>query len=437
MSFFGIQGQEDIIIRARLEMDLKQADFSAVTAKARAQIGSLRKELKGVSAMDAGALAARGLNKQEEMTRLSQGISSATDSLDKLKLTHATTTASMRKNAAQLGAAWQDMKPKFHGFALTFLLAGMQLKAVLQQTWREAGRTFNDVMHSVDGSVTGFDMLAGSIKYLQFQLGEAFEPIAMWLSGIVMSIAEIIDGNEKWVGYLFGRAGLIAGLLIVVGQTVLFAQAVKDASIALGLIKATQLTKVGTAAGTATTAIGTNTSGLMGGLFNLKNLIGTGMLLYVGYQLANKKEGEKWSMSDWMDNLGMAAAGGWMVGGPWGAGIALAVTIFASVAQEVWDDVKKLASEVAKAMSGKISKSKGFNEESTISGLTGRKLAKSALLGIQPEGISLDFKTPQFSSGPIASYMPAPQPTVSATYISQAYYSSSSSSNMYSSYYGG
>jgi hypothetical protein len=66
MSFFGIQGQEDIIIRARLEMDLKQADFSAVTAKARAQIGSLRKELKGVSAMDAGALAARGLNKQEE-----------------------------------------------------------------------------------------------------------------------------------------------------------------------------------------------------------------------------------------------------------------------------------------------------------------------------------------------------------------------------------
>jgi hypothetical protein len=175
----------------------------------------------------------------------------------------------------------------------------------------------------------------------------------------------------------------------------------------------------------------------MGGLFNLKNLIGTGMLLYVGYQLANKKEGEKWSMSDWMDNLGMAAAGGWMVGGPWGAGIALAVTIFASVAQEVWDDVKKLASEVAKAMSGKISKSKGFNEESTISGLTGRKLAKSALLGIQPEGISLDFKTPQFSSGPIASYMPAPQPTVSATYISQAYYSSSSSSNMYSSYYGG
>jgi len=73
----------------------------------------------------------------------------------------------------------------FQGWALSVMFAGMAMQRAFNAIWQSGSKTFNDIMHSVEGTVTGFDNLNNSITYLQFVAGQALEPLADALVPII------------------------------------------------------------------------------------------------------------------------------------------------------------------------------------------------------------------------------------------------------------
>jgi hypothetical protein len=108
-------------------------------------------------------------------------------------------------------------KPEgFKGWAMSIMFAGMAMKNAMIQLWSSSVKTFNEVRHSVEGAVTGFDMLEGSMAYLWFSLGQALEPIAFMLVPIIDKVSEWVSENEKLVAGIT-KWGVILGGLMAAG----------------------------------------------------------------------------------------------------------------------------------------------------------------------------------------------------------------------------
>lgn len=125
-------------------------------------------------------------------------------------------------------------KKEFAGWAMSLMFAGMAMKQQFDSIWRASTKTFNDVMQSVEGTVTGFMMLDGALKYLGFTAGQALEPIAYFLIPIIDKVSEWILQNER----------LFQGIMIALGAggTVLMAfgmikLALDGAVLAVGKLK--------------------------------------------------------------------------------------------------------------------------------------------------------------------------------------------------------
>lgn len=122
---------------------------------------------------------------------------------------------------------------QFQGWAMSIMFAGMAIKNAMSQIWQSSSKTFQEVMHSTEGTVTGFDMLEGSMKYLGFTLGQALEPIATFLAPVVMAIADWVTQNEETVRTIFLIAATVGSVFAVGGSTIL-----AIAGIAEGFTKA-------------------------------------------------------------------------------------------------------------------------------------------------------------------------------------------------------
>jgi hypothetical protein len=112
-------------------------------------------------------------------------------------------------------------KMQFQGWALSIMFAGQAVKNAMMQIWTSSQKTFQDVMHSTEGTVTGFDMLDGSMKYLGFTIGQALEPIAMWLVPIIDMVANWVSENEGLVRTLFVVLTVFGTIASIVGFAVL------------------------------------------------------------------------------------------------------------------------------------------------------------------------------------------------------------------------
>lgn len=109
----------------------------------------------------------------------------------------------------------------FQGWALSIMFFGMALKQMFNTVWQFGTKTFNDIMHSVEGSVTGFDMLNNSVTYLGFVVGQALEPIAAFLAPIIDKISEWISNNETLFTTILIVVGVLGTVLTLVGGIVL------------------------------------------------------------------------------------------------------------------------------------------------------------------------------------------------------------------------
>jgi len=157
--------------------------------------------------------------------RIKAQIDKSVKNLDKklnIKSFNANQLKAFNKESARLGTlttmldkSMGGIKKQFAGWALSIMFFGMALKRTFNTIWKSSTKTFNDVMHSAEGSVTGFDILDGSIKNLGYTAGQALEPIAEFIAPIIDLVSEWILNNEE----------LFRGIMIAlgVGGTVLTA----------------------------------------------------------------------------------------------------------------------------------------------------------------------------------------------------------------------
>lgn len=122
----------------------------------------------------------------------------------------------------------------FKGWALSVMFAGMALKRMFDTIWKSSTKTFQEVMHSVEGSVTGFDILNGSIAYLGFTAGQALEPIAEFIAPIIDKITEWIGDNEELFRGIVVALGAGGVVLTAIGMTTLALTGLGDMIILMG-----------------------------------------------------------------------------------------------------------------------------------------------------------------------------------------------------------
>lgn len=127
----------------------------------------------------------------------------------------------VKKDSGSLGQQFKRNEVRFQGWAMSIMFFGMAIQRVFLNIWKQSTQVFNDVMHSVEGTVTGFDMLQGSMKYLWYTIGEALEPLAAQLIPIIMRIQEWVSTHEeltrKWVkwGIIIGTIMMLVGTLVL------------------------------------------------------------------------------------------------------------------------------------------------------------------------------------------------------------------------------
>lgn len=119
--------------------------------------------------------------------------------------------AQQKLNTALKGASFQ-------GWALSIMFLGMAMQRVFTSIWKSAMKVFQDVSHSIEGTVTGMDMLNGSLDYLKFVTGQALDPLAQSLVPIIDSISQWVQEHPKLTAAITAFLGVAGTLLMLVGM---------------------------------------------------------------------------------------------------------------------------------------------------------------------------------------------------------------------------
>lgn len=144
------------------------------------------------------------------ISRVAKNGDRITESFKKVNGQWKLTSQNMVKNSKIAGR-------QFQGWAMSIMFFGMAVQRVFSSIWKASQRTFQDVSHSVDGAVTGFDMLEGSMKFLQFTAGAALEPLAEMLVPFVDKMTDIIGRNPEMVAGVTKWGSALGGIFMVGG----------------------------------------------------------------------------------------------------------------------------------------------------------------------------------------------------------------------------
>jgi hypothetical protein len=123
----------------------------------------------------------------------------------------------------------------FQGWAMSIMFAGMAVKNFMTQIWTSSTKTFNDVKHSVEGTVTGFDMLTGSLQYLGFNVGAALEPLAIMLIPIIDYVSQLVQDHPDAFKWLFAALTVLGTAAAVGGSIILAKAGIEGLGIQLGI----------------------------------------------------------------------------------------------------------------------------------------------------------------------------------------------------------
>ena len=239
-------GLEDVVITVAMEFQAAQA------AKIKKQVqdvansigDAIQKSMSG-SSMSSSALLADINKLKKPMKSFGDAIVPAmTKSMNQLdnefRASHKqmeyarTSIKSIDDVMADLDKQTKKNKVEFAGWAMSIMFFGMALKRTFDTIWKSSTKTFNDVMHSVSGSVTSFDMLDGSLKYLGFSVGQALEPVVMYLIPIIDKISAWVNENQKLTAGIVIALGVFGTFFSVLGSGVLAFNGFKEAAILLG-----------------------------------------------------------------------------------------------------------------------------------------------------------------------------------------------------------
>lgn len=214
----------------------------------------------------------------EDISLVAKLVDRVSPALDRLRQRLNNNAIAMGAATRQFSESLKQNEIRFQGWALSVMFFGMAIQRVMNQIWKNSVKTFQDVMHSVEGSVTQFDMLGSSIKYLGFTIGQALEPVAAWLIPIVEKIANWVVENEGLARTLFVIGTIMGSLLFVVGfLTLAFTGIVtmtKNAVAAFSLLRTAAASLGGTLALLGSVAVIGGIILLIGLIIKMKNEMG-------------------------------------------------------------------------------------------------------------------------------------------------------------------
>ncbi|OYT26523.1 MAG: hypothetical protein B6V02_01505 [Thermoprotei archaeon ex4572_64] len=119
----------------------------------------------------------------------------------------------------------------FAGYAMSLMFFGMALKKTFDTIWKSSTKTFQDISHSVEGTVTQFDLMEGSMKYLGFVVGAALEPVVGYLIPIIDKVADLAEEFPNLTAAIVIAMGVLGTIFFVGGS----AKLAWDGFVGLGL----------------------------------------------------------------------------------------------------------------------------------------------------------------------------------------------------------
>lgn len=119
------------------------------------------------------------------------------------------------------GAKIKKNEMRFQGWALSVMFFGMALQRMATSIWKFGTSTFQEISNSVEGTTTHIQMLNGSMKFLGFIVGQALEPIAEWLTPIIIKFAEWLEEHQGLVRWVVIGATVLGGLFTIIGMLTL------------------------------------------------------------------------------------------------------------------------------------------------------------------------------------------------------------------------
>jgi hypothetical protein len=229
--------------------------------------------------------------------------------------------------------ALKKVQKPFAGWAMSIMFAGMALQRFSMSIYKFGTKAFQEISHSVEGTVTNTDMLQGSMKYLGFTVGQALEPVVAFLIPIIDKISEWVERNPKLTATITTLGIALGSIFMVGGMGVLAINGFIDLASKISLM------------GTSATVGGTNVTSLGTKLNNLGKALqpGSTLMTALGAGLAIaavlRMFGKDWKNStptvgDWLTNLGMTTAAGFMIGGVPGALVGFVIGAVLMVSQE-------------------------------------------------------------------------------------------------------
>lgn len=122
------------------------------------------------------------------------------------------------KAQGQLGRLTKQTEKKFAGWAMSMMFFGMAIQRVFKSILDAGVSTFQEVMHSVEGTVTPLDMLKASFEKVKYAIGSAIsnylDPFQEKIDEIIDKITEFIESHQDLVAS-FILGGLAVGTVLM------------------------------------------------------------------------------------------------------------------------------------------------------------------------------------------------------------------------------
>lgn len=124
----------------------------------------------------------------------------------------------------------------FQGWALSIMFAGMALQRTSSQIMTFGTKAFDEISHSVRGTVTATDRFNASMTMLGFSIGDALQGLIEFMIPVIESITEFVEKNPALVASLVGIATVLGTLATLGGGLTLAAVGIKDMAGAVSFL---------------------------------------------------------------------------------------------------------------------------------------------------------------------------------------------------------
>jgi len=246
-----LSGKEDVVIRVGLQIsDVKSAfrdtrnrigqfrqtlqdkigQFKVMPNRAKGEMAAFtqqaKKFAKEINLPMEGLMKQGGINKKAFTTALKERFNALGTTAKRLNLQEKLQLAPLQTQLDKASFSTKKFKNEinrakipFAGWAMSVMFFGMALKRMFSTVWKSSTKTFQDVMHSTKGTVTEFDKLDGSMRYLQFTAGAALEPIAKFIFPIIDAVSTWISTNEELFRKIMLGLGIGGTVLLAIGTS--------------------------------------------------------------------------------------------------------------------------------------------------------------------------------------------------------------------------